>query len=107
MDPTPLEMDQELLDRLTRRNVREAEEALMLAILEDAIACFQKYSLASPGKGKNLYRDAAEWILDESSDWLFSFENVCEVLGLNPKYVRQGLLGRKKRAELKDAASRS
>lgn len=107
MDPTPFEMDQELLDRLTKRDVREAEEALMLAILEDAIACFQKYALARGGKARALFQEAEDWILDESSDWLFSFENVCEVLGLNPKYVRQGLLQWKKKAELKDAASRS
>ncbi len=107
MDPTPFEMDQELLDRLTKRNVREAEEALMLAILEDAIDCFQKYSLARRGKGKTLFQDAAEWILDEGSDWLFSFENVCEVLGLNPKYVREGLLEWKQKAALRDAANRS
>ncbi len=107
MDPTPFEMDRELLDRLTRRDVREAEEALMLAILEDGIACFQKYALARGGKAKTLFQEAEDWILDETSDWLFSFENVCEVLGFNPKYMRQGLLQWKKKAELKDAASRS
>ena len=107
MDHTPFEIDKEFLDRLTRRDVREEEQALMLATLEDAIACFQKYALARGGKGIALFQEAEDWILDESSDWLFSFENVCEVLGLNPKYVRQGLLEWKKRADLKDAASRS
>jgi hypothetical protein len=24
--------------------------------------------------------------------WVFSFENICEALGFNPAYVRQGLL---------------
>ena len=107
MDPTAFDIDSEFLDRLSRRNVREAEEALMLAILEDAIACFQKYALARGGKGKARFQEAEDWILDQRSDWLCSFENVCEVLGLNPKYVRQGLLEWKKRADLKDAASRS
>ncbi len=107
MDPTALEMDEELLDRLTRRDVRDAEEALMLAVLEDAIDCFQKYASARTGKANVLFQEAEDWILDESSDWLFSFENVCESLGLDAKYVRKGLLQWKKQAELKDAASRS
>lgn len=69
----------------------------MLAILEDAIACFQKYVLARDARGKTLFRDAEEWILEEGSDWIFSFENICEVLGLDPKYLRQGLVRWKER----------
>ena len=30
--------------------------------------------------------------MEEGSDWLFSFENICEVLGFDPQYVRQGLV---------------
>jgi hypothetical protein len=25
------------------------------------------------------------------NDWIFSFDNVCELLGLDPEYVRRGL----------------
>src|SRR5262247_1785232 len=32
-----------------------------------------------------------EQFLDTNSDWLFSFANVCETLGFNPDYLRQGL----------------
>lgn len=39
-----------------------------------------------------MFCEAEEWILEEDGDWPFSFENVCEVLGLNPRYVRQGLI---------------
>ncbi len=69
----------------------EPEEELMLAVLEDAVACFQKYLFARDSKGKGLFRDAEEWISEESSDYLFSFDNICEVFGLNPPYVREGL----------------
>ena len=64
----------------------------MLAVLEDAIACFQKYLLAKDGKGKVLFLEAEEWILDEDTDWLFSFANVCEMLGFEPSYLRDGLM---------------
>ena len=67
----------------------EPEKKLMLAVLADALACFQKYRAARKGKGKNLFRDAEEWIFDDKDDHLFSFENVCKVIGLDPQYVRR------------------
>jgi hypothetical protein len=70
----------------------EPEKRLMLAILEDAIDCFQKYIFARDGRGKRIFREEEDWIFEENSDRLFSFENICQVLGFNPKYVRNGLL---------------
>jgi len=64
-----------------------------LAVLEDAITCFQVYFAARDKQKTRLFREAEEWILlQEKSDWLFSFDNVCETLGLNPGYIREGLL---------------
>jgi hypothetical protein len=68
----------------------EPEIKLMLAVLEDAIMCVQKY--ARNGKKRRLFREAEEWLLEEADDWLFSFENICSVLGLDPSYLRHGLL---------------
>jgi hypothetical protein len=76
-----------------RRKTRlEPEKKLMLAVLEDAVRCFQDNVFAQNGKRKKLFDDVEEWILEENSDWIFSFENICEVLGFNPQYVRKGLL---------------
>jgi hypothetical protein len=69
----------------------EPEKKLMLAVLEDAIACFQKYVFVREGKGKVLFQEAEDWVWDTNSDWLFSFANVCETLGFNPAFLRQGL----------------
>lgn len=69
----------------------------MLAVLDDAIACFRKFIFAQDRKGKTLFHEAEEWILEENSDWLFSFETVCEVLDFNPDYVRKGLIRWKER----------
>jgi hypothetical protein len=80
------------LDTYRRKTHLEPEKRLMLAVLEDAIACFQKYVLARDGKGREMFRDAEEWISAEESEWLFSFDNVCEALGFNPSYVRAGLV---------------
>jgi hypothetical protein len=84
--------DRGLLELLLKRTVLQGEEALMLAVLADAIECFQKYVLATDEKGKKLFIEAQEWILETNSNWLFSFENICEVLRLDPNYTRQGLL---------------
>jgi len=65
----------------------------MLAVLEDAITCFQVHFAARDKQKTRLFREAEEWILlQEKSDWLFSFDNICETLGLNPGYIREGLL---------------
>ncbi len=69
----------------------------MLAVLEDAIACFQVYISARHSKGKNLFSEVQEWIFEESGDRLFSFESICEVLGFSPTYLRHVLLHWKER----------
>ena len=85
-------LPEQYLDTFRRKTHLEPEKRLMLAVLEDAIACFQKYLHARDGKGKTLFRDAAQWIEEENADWLFSFENICETLDFNPRYVRDGLM---------------
>lgn len=80
------------LETFRRKAPLEPERKLMLAVLEDAIACFQKYLFARDGKSRTMFREAEDWILEEGGDWLFCFENICEVLGMDPRYVRQGLL---------------
>ena len=34
--------------------------------------------------------------MEEESDWIFSFDSICEVLGMDPRYVREGLVRWKK-----------
>ncbi len=67
------------------------EKRLMLAVLQDALDCYQKYAFAKDSHGRQLFADAAEWILCEDGDWYFSFENIGETLDLNPTYLRQGV----------------
>src|SRR5437764_9545896 len=84
-------VDSGLFEGLSKKDSREREERLMQAVLENAIEYFQKYVLAKDERGKKLFQEAEEWILDKDSDWFFSFENICEGLGLHPDYIRQGL----------------
>ncbi len=81
------------LETVRSKTHLEAEKELMLAVLEDAVTCFQKYFAAQDKIGTSLFHTAEEWILQQGkSNWLFSFDNVCETLGLNPGYIREGLL---------------
>jgi len=75
----------------------------MLAVLDDASACFQKYAFARDRKGKVLFQEAEEWVQATNHDWPFSFVNVCEILGFAPDYLRQGL-GQWKTAKLESRA---
>jgi hypothetical protein len=67
------------------------ERGLMLAILRDAVECYQKYALSRDPRGRDLHDEAAEWIFSTDREWPFSFENICDVLGVSADYVRNGL----------------
>jgi hypothetical protein len=67
------------------------EKRLMLAVLEDALDCFQKYAAARDGHGQALFDEAQAWIVSNDRGWFFSYENICETLEINPEYLRRGL----------------
>jgi hypothetical protein len=67
------------------------EEKLMFAVLNDAIGCLEKYHGSKRRGARALYREARNWILITGEDAIFSFENICEVLKLDPGYVRVGM----------------
>jgi hypothetical protein len=85
-------MPDQYLETFRRKVPLEPEKKLLLAVLEDAISCFQKYVFTREGKGRVLFQDAEQWILQKDSDWLFSFTNVCEMLGFDADYLRDGLM---------------
>jgi hypothetical protein len=84
--------DMDFIEAVYKRNIREGEERLMLAVLESAVEDFQKYVLARNPRGKQLFQEVEEWFLDNDSKALFSFGSVCETLGLHPDHIRKGLM---------------
>jgi hypothetical protein len=68
------------------------ERKLMTAVLEEALIDYQRGSSAHDNKGKKRFAEAEAWILETDAEWIFSFVNCCEVLGIAPDYLRQGLL---------------
>ena len=67
------------------------ERRLMIAVLQDAIECVEKYRFATGAEGRRLFREAKEWLLAGEIDWPYSFESICGVLDLDSNAVRQHL----------------
>ncbi|HWP67217.1 MAG TPA: hypothetical protein VNO26_15070 [Candidatus Limnocylindria bacterium] len=91
-------------DRTGRRRFSEGEHRLMVAILEDAIDVYRKQAAARDTRKRHMFEDAEAWIEDRDSSWIFSFENICTVLDLEPDYIRRGLREWKRRARAAAAA---
>jgi hypothetical protein len=83
---------QQYADQWQRTNGLQPEKSLMLAVLLDAVECFQKCALLHDEYSKRLFRETEIWIFEDDQERLFSFVNVCEALGLYPQYLRKGLL---------------
>ncbi len=67
------------------------EERLLLALLMDALYCFQKHCFASDKNGNAHFRVAEAWIMDEDLSSPFSFRGACEYLEVEADYLRRRL----------------
>lgn len=76
---------------MAKRTPQQAEYRLVVAVLQDAVECFQKHLVARDHKARQLFDDAALWLASDDRTWPYSFLNICDLLGLNPHYVRNGL----------------
>src|SRR5712692_10148719 len=70
---------------------RQPECHLLWAVLENGVREYMKYVAATSRRGKRLFREAEEWIMQDDPTWLCSFVSICHVLGLDPDYLRTGL----------------
>ncbi len=68
-----------------------AEIALIQAVLEDAIECFQKQFGTPRFRDYRIAQEAEQWFFTDDYKWPFSFVNICSVLGIDPEYIRRGL----------------
>jgi hypothetical protein len=79
------------MEKWRYRRASSPEVLLMFAVLDDAVVCFQKFACAPNAHGKALFHDAESWFFEDGDGGLFSFENICEVVGLDAAYIRKGL----------------
>src|SRR5512135_6109 len=66
-------------NRTHEHSILEGERRLMLAVLEDAVSCFQKYAGATRPRNRRLFQEAEEWFFEENGSDVFSFESVATV----------------------------
>jgi hypothetical protein len=85
-------LPEQFFEGVRRDSQASGEKALMLAVLEDGIRCFQEH-LRNPRSNPRLLSQQAEaWIRAIDYEWPFSFNNVCETLGIEPAALRRALL---------------
>jgi hypothetical protein len=69
----------------------QGQVALMRAVLDDALTCYQKQLVPSTRRARRLAQEAEEWLFSDDDRWPFSFVNICRALALEPEYLRRGL----------------
>ena len=61
---------------------------LMGGILADAVRCVQRNFEAKSPSRRQEYREAKFWIFHDKGDGPFSFGDVCDALGIDPRRLR-------------------
>ena len=68
------------------------ERKLMAALLSDGIEAYiAQCSGMDEVEFTNLRTDVREWVDTKDEDYVFSFDNVCDCLGIDADYLRLGL----------------
>jgi hypothetical protein len=81
------------------------EQRLMLALLADAINVYQQGALSRNTRKRMLFIDAERWITASARcRHAFSFDTVCDALGINPSMLRRRMLAWKHELRRDDEA---
>ena len=89
-------------DRVGGDAAFQPEKRLMLAVLEEAIATYQRHVMGTTRRSARLVEEVEEWVAGVGGEWPFSFDNICAALDLEPEYLRTGMQ-RWKEAERRNA----
>lgn len=71
---------------------RDGEHRLVAAVLQDAIETFHKCAFATAAEKREQFAEVHRWITDRENRALFAFDTICDILDLDPDYLRGGLL---------------
>jgi len=78
-------------DRVRMESVDQPEIRLMLAVMEDAVATFQRFLTEPRKRNRRQFDEVRDWIRSSDTSWPYSFENICTALQFEPEIVRRGL----------------
>ena len=78
----------------TRRGTSEIEplRRLMIAMLVDAVRCFERKFDARQPATRQEFAEVRSWIFSDADDGVFSFTAVCDTLVVDPGAIRKGLI---------------
>lgn len=68
-----------------------ATKRLMFAVLEDAVRCFERYAERPNSDNRKALPQAEAWMSDRHGRGPFAFRNICEMLGIPPDKLRDGI----------------
>ena len=68
------------------------ERALMSALLFDGVITCLNYAGFTSRSGRRKFTEAMTWVCTPGTEYVFSYENVCECLGVDPHSLRLGLI---------------
>jgi hypothetical protein len=79
-------------DLTRRRSMLDGETRLVVAVLEDAVRCYVKTGNSSRRCDREQFDEVQRWFHAEAGIHIpFSFEYVCDVLGIEPTSLRAQL----------------
>ena len=88
------------------------ERGLISALLFDGVMGCMCYALNEGMSSVQRYREAYTWVLRRDADYVFSFDNVCDALGISADGLRVGIInainskrGRWKRSRRKEVGT--
>jgi hypothetical protein len=89
-------MPAQYADLVRRNHTLEGELKLLMAVLEDAIRCYLRNADAKDGERRREFVEVRGWFESTVAGpaGIFSFENLCEALGIEPQRLlaRLGIL---------------
>ncbi|MGE0823322.1 MAG: hypothetical protein AB7G75_25380 [Candidatus Binatia bacterium] len=68
------------------------EQRLLFAVLQDAVVCWFRCCEGRTRRERRIFAETCAWFYSEERSWLFAFARICELLDLDPDYIRSGLL---------------
>ncbi|MGH7798115.1 MAG: hypothetical protein ACREQ2_24905 [Candidatus Binatia bacterium] len=74
------------------RPAETPERRLVAAVLRDAIDCYLRDCFTKNRHKKRSFREAEEWFFKDDDYGVFSLDNVCGILNIDPGYIRRSLV---------------
>jgi hypothetical protein len=92
--------------------VAEPQKRLMLAVLQTVVDdCTGSAYRRSTGQlgpvDSRTQQEAAEYVASDDRSWPFSFRNICDAIGLDAEYLRNGIFSAMRRTNAAVSTAKS